>query len=476
MKLSSLIKTGGIASAAYLLYVMSFSLFPYFAKKDLNSVFKRDIDNYDFYSDKPCVDRVALVEEPGISLAVRVKMISEATKTLDIAYYSLNMGKTTDYFLAAVLDAAERGVKVRILLDGIFNGFSNDYKYLAAALGSHTNIELKLYNTLNPLKPWKFNGRMHDKYIIIDNKLLLLGGRNIGDKYFDPDGYDKNLSIDRDVLIFNTEYKNKAKESSLFQVRNYMNSVWESKRTKLSFTKSCKKSNVQKAHLIKLMKEIREKYDYFFSEKIDYFSNTFSSNKITFFANDIDIYKKEPKVSYIIRHLLLKAKDKVFLQSPYVVLTENIETALREIGQKNVDYEILTNSMQSSPNLPAYSLYLNDRDKILKMNAQIYEFQNTNAIHAKTFIIDNRMSIVGSFNMDPRSEYIDTEIMLAIDSTPFTEYLQKITDMYKSNSLVVGFDGKYIENSDVIEFAASPQKRLMFKIIGKIISPLRTLV
>lgn len=461
--------------AVYLVYVASFALFPYFTEKNISESFRKNISDYSFYSDILGTDRVALVEDPLMSLGTRIRLISEAEHTLDIAYHSLHMGESADYFLASILDAAERGVKVRFLLDGM-SGFSGEYKHLAAALGSHENIEIRLYNSANLLKPWTLNGRMHDKYIIIDNKYLLLGGRNIGDQYFGPEGYDKNLSIDRDVLVYNSAWQTDSKSSSLFQVRSYMNGIWEGNNTKEAYAEKTSRSDTEKERLTTIMSTLKKEHSLLFSKPLNIEKNTFPTNKITFFANDISIFKKEPKVGYIISYLVMNAEEKVFLQSPYVVLSDNIETALKAIGEKGIKYEILTNSLQSSPNLPAYSLYLNDRDKILGTGAKIYEFQNKDAIHAKTYIIDDRMSIIGSFNMDPRSEYIDTEIMLAIDSPQFTRYLQGIVKLYKNNSLVVDKDGNYIEDPDVEEYPVSSVKRFAFEAAGTLLSPFRVLV
>lgn len=466
-----------ITLAVFVIYVLALAVFPYFIKKDPSEEVERKVNNYNFYSDSPSVDRVALVEDPLLSLGTRLRLLSEATKTIDVAYYALHMGETTDYFLSALLDAAERGVKVRFLLDGMFNGFSKEYKYLANALGSHKNIEIKLYNPTILFKPWTYNGRMHDKYIIIDNKFLLLGGRNIGDKYFGPDGYNKNLSIDRDVMVYNTKFEDENnKESVLFEVREYMDAVWNYKHTHKSFKKRSKKSDIEKSRLITIFNNLKEGSPELFNTPLNIEKTTFPANKITFFANDISIFKKSPNVGYIIRNIVSNAKEKVLLQSPYIVLSKNIKSALQSIGKTGVQYEILTNSMQSSPNLPAYSLYLSDRKDILNSGATIYEFQNDDAIHAKTYIIDDRMSIIGSFNMDPRSEYIDTEIMLAIDSEEFTAYLNNIVDLYKENSLVVNDDGKYIENKDVEEYPVNPAKRFCYKYFGKIISPFRVLI
>ena len=461
----------------YAAYILVFAFLPYFLPQKISEEFKKEVDSYDFYGDRPCVDRVALVEDPLISLATRIRLINEAEKTLDIAYYALHMGQTTDFFLASVLDAAQRGVRVRFLIDGMFHGFSGEYKYLAAALGSHPNIEIKLYNRINPLKPWTFNGRMHDKYIIVDNRIMLLGGRNIGDKYFGGEDYCENLTIDRDVMVYNTEYDTQCRQSVLFDVRKYMLNIWDNKIAKTSFAKRSKKSEEQQKRLFGIMKELRESSRELFVTPLNLDIRTHKANKVTFFANDHAIYKKEPKVGYIIKHIAATAKKRVFLQSPYVVLSENIYQSLKEVGEQPAEYEILTNSMHSSPNLPAFSLYMSDRKKILDTGAKIYEFHGDDSIHAKTYIIDDRMSIIGSFNMDPRGEYIDTEIMLAIDSVGFTATLENIINQYKNYSLCIDSKGAYdlSESEECYDDEDSKKKKLL-KIVGKVISPFRILI
>ena len=98
-------------------------------------------------------------------------------------YYSIAKGESTDLIMAALFKAADRGVYTRVLLDGIANGLRGNRRGVLYALASHPNIEVKYYEPFQLFKPWAWQNRMHDKIMIVDGQLGIIGGRNIGDKY-----------------------------------------------------------------------------------------------------------------------------------------------------------------------------------------------------------------------------------------------------------------------------------------------------
>ena len=431
--------------AAYLVYIIATAIVPYIRPKSVRQEFADSVDVGKYYGEQPCADRVALVEAPLESLDTRIPMLDGAKETIDISYYAIHMGQSTDQFLGAIVRAADRGVKVRILLDGFFGGLTNSNKDYAVAIGAHPNISLRLYNCCNALKPWTWNGRLHDKYIIIDDRLLLLGGRNIGDKYFGPEGYTGKLSIDRDVLVYNSQWREGDSNSAIGQVRDYMDGLWDSELVKEPFAKDTKAGAEKRAELLRAVEAVYPEDETTFGYNDEQLESwTYPANKVTLLHNDTNIGVKEPKLGYVMGRIMLEAKESVMLQSPYVVLDRELEQLLTELGQKDIDYQILTNSMASSPNLPAFSAYMGDKKEVLATGARLWEFQSRDAIHAKTYVVDERMSLVGSYNLDPRSAYIDTELMLAIDSEGFAQHLKDVQDHYKAHSLEVGKDGKYI--------------------------------
>src|SRR5690606_23645116 len=185
--------------------------------------------------------RAVLVEDRYYSGLVRVDLIERAEETLDISYYTIHDGISTDIFLGSILEAADRGVKVRFILDGMFHHLEGNLKYVIYAFTAHPNIELKFYEPFTLLKPWTWNNRLHDKFIIADSKLAIIGGRNIGDKYFVPQN-DLNIDAvyDRDVLILNTD-EIKYHSSVIFQLEDYFNKVWEHEFSKYPTKKLTKR-------------------------------------------------------------------------------------------------------------------------------------------------------------------------------------------------------------------------------------------
>ena len=125
---------------------------------------------------------------------------------------------------------------------------------------------------------------------------------------------------------------------------------------------------------------------------------------------------------------------------------------------------MLTNSVASSPNFPAFSNYFSQRRQFVSTGAKIYEYQSYDSIHGKSLVIDNRISAVGSLNLDDRSFYIDTENMLIIDSPEFAARLNAAMDDYIDHSALVGADNHYLDPDQALE--PSTGKTLLMYIIS----------
>ena len=187
-----------------------------------------------------------------------------------------------------------------------------------------------------------------------------------------------------------------------------------------------------------------------------------ATKKITLINNPINRFSKEPRVWYEITQLIQAAKKSVFIQSPYVIpngqMTKGfIDKSLFE----NIDISILTNSLASTPNLPAYSGYLNHRREIIDHGINIYELQSHDSIHTKSFVIDDDLILIGSFNMDPRSSYLSTESMVVIHSHELVEDFKDVAKEYVDKSLLVGSDYHYITKEGVKEEKVSFIKKFL---------------
>ena len=143
-------------------------------------------------------------------------------KEIILSTFAFQSDESGKLILGALHDAADRGVHIRLLVDGMESWIDMEGNPYFYGLSSHENVEIKLYNKANPLKPWKMMGRMHDKYLIADGKRYILGGRNTYN-YFLGD-FPGHKNYDRDVLVVCDEPE---KENSVNQLLEYFETIWE---------------------------------------------------------------------------------------------------------------------------------------------------------------------------------------------------------------------------------------------------------
>lgn len=449
-------------------YVLVFGVFIFSFDKQVSETYRVNHPVERFYSNRVGADRALLIDEPRDSAIVRVNMIETAKESLDISYYSMESGKVTNTFWGLLLEAADRGVKVRIILDGVANGLKADKKEILYVIKSHPNIELKFYEPINIWKPWTLNNRLHDKYIIADDQIAVIGGRNISDRFLVPNGYKGEITFDRDVVLYNS-----GKQESVIQdLSAYFNMVYNSsyaKNTGEKLTKKQEKLAEEKIDELQLsLQKERTIKGNIFNKQINWEQVTLPTNKITLIHNPIQRFNKEPWVWYEMNQLFQKAEKSIFLQSPYIVPSKKMMSGFfNEIQNNGVKLKVLTNSRASTPNYLAFSVYLNYRKKMIESGADIYEYHGEHSIHTKAYGIDNDMSLIGSFNLDPRSAFLSTETMVVIHSKDIKSQLDNMTNDYEKKSLLIGKDYKYINNENSIEErSVSKFKNILLKIIG----------
>lgn len=455
-------------AGAFILYIFLFGAVIFLFEKQVSKTYIEDHPADRFYGDETGADRAVLVDEPRDSAIVRINMIETARETLDISYYSMASGKVTDTFWGLLLEAADRGVQVRIILDGIANGLKGDKAEILYAIKQHPNIELKFYEPINVWKPWTLNNRLHDKYIIADETIAVIGGRNIGDRFMVPDGYEGEVTFDRDVVIFN----NAKQKSVIPDLTAYFNKVYNGEYAKDSMgilSKMQEETATEKIEEIKqTLQQERSAKDNIFNKQIDWTEVTYPTNKITFIHNPIERFSKEPWVWYEMTQLFRRAEQSIFLQSPYIVPTKRMMSGFFNEPQKDgVKLNVLTNSSASTPNYLAFSVYLLYRKQIIESGAEIFEYHGEHSIHTKAYGIDDDISLIGSFNIDPRSAFLSTETMVVIHSKDVKQQLDDMTNDYEKKSLLIGEDGQYVVEEDSIEErSVSTTKAVLLRVIG----------
>ncbi|MTI94163.1 MAG: phospholipase D family protein [Firmicutes bacterium] len=427
-----------------------------------------------FFSEETGPDRVVLVEGRSQSAQARVNLIEKAQHTLDITYHAVHAGESADLFFGCIFAAADRGVQVRLLLDGLFHSLRGTNKDLLYAVIDHPNIELRLYEPLNLLQPWTANNRLHDKLLVVDKQLAMTGGRNIGDKYFLED-FDGEPVHDRDVVIVNTDM-DVPTQSVVSQIGDYFDEVWEHEFTSMPSQdltgRQRRRGQERIEELRRFVAEQRRAQPELFKPANNWLEDSVPTNKITLIHNPLQRLNKEPWVWQELAGLLVGAEESIYMQSPYVIPGGQMMRCLDVEQISAEDINILTNSVATSPNPFAMSGYTRYRPWLVDVGINLYEYQGPGSVHAKSYVFDSRLSLVGSFNIDPRSAFLSTETMVVIDSEEFAAILEEqIKHLVAEGSLAVGPDYGYQDSSAVEARPVSRFKRLLVRILSWITYP-----
>ena len=447
-----ILKIISIICLIYFIYVIfTVIILPnYYPKEVSNCCDYEEVVN-DFYGeDLTHPDKITLIDN-GKALSVRINLIENAQEIIEISQFYINNDKVGNIFLAELLEAADRGVKVRIIVDGKYNKISGFTKENIYALIVHPNIELKLYEPFKLFKPWTINNFLHDKILIIDSKYGLISGRNIGNRYFLDDTNKYTYDLDT-IITYTGNTEDDYKNSSINQLKDYFTYMWNHRYTIKPKKINIREKNKGKASYQKLINNLdkyREKESELFNIEFNWEEISVPTKNITLVYNPLNRLNKKPKVWCTIAHLINNANSKVFINSPYIVPTKEIANKLDSAKISDLEINVLTNSAGSTPNIFAFSGYLRYKEKMLSNNnINIYEYQGEGSLHSKTYIIDDRISIVGSYNLDPRSTFLSTESMLVVDSNEFTELLNTYYEKQINYSLLT--NGLYsYENNDI---------------------------
>jgi len=405
---------------------------------------------------------VYLLEEGDMSMIFRAWLCQSAQKSIDIQYFIFSADNIGLIAVDYLLLAADRGIKIRLIVDDIMVEADADE---LIALDSHPNLEIKIYNpTANigknlPQKLYSlvtefgaFNQRMHNKTLIVDDKVVITGGRNIADEYFD---YDHEYNFrDRDVLLLGRVTKDVANSFSNFW--NSPLSVPVGDLVKVDPDEINAQAKFEYLHQYacspaNFWPEVREKI----SAAPLLFQHLLNSEAIIWtdqvsFVSDLPGKNEEGGLgggglsTDSLVSLIRSAKESIYIQSPYLVTTEQSQTFFQDAIQRGVQIKILTNSLLSTDNLEAFSGYKRERETLLNLGVDIYEFKPDAAIrrkimtgalqkkmnytpkfglHAKSMVIDKKVAVVGTFNLDPRSANLNTECIAIVRDPTIAENL-----------------------------------------------------
>jgi len=367
-------------------------------------------------------DRAALVLTGEEAMDTRLYLIQHAQHTLDIGSYIYADDDSGRTISAALLCAADRGVKVRIITDGLI-GFTNLLgSDLGYAVGSHENIELRFYDPINLLSPQGLNASFHEKYVIADGQTFVLGGRNLSDEFLTPQGHP-SYNYDLDVLI-HTPAPDQGCAAAL---ESYFDAIWEEHCAPRYQTVP----NARREAVAALQEQLRASHAALLEARpalltpLDWTAQTVPIDSWALLTNPTEPRATEPAVWHALEALMGGAESRVWLQTPYLVLDKTMREGLERACTGQAEMLVITNNVATGNNIIASSDFLLHRGAIDRMPLTLYEFQGGASMHTKALLVDDDISVFGSFNCDIRSAYIDTEIMLMVRSTEINRQLEQ---------------------------------------------------
>lgn len=441
-------------------YLLLGAILPYLHQPEVGTDYKENFEPSQFYAENSSCDRAAVIEDNGEALAERLCMIDHAKHRIILSTFDFRSDTSGRQMLAALKEAAERGVQVQIVIDGFNFLLRAKWNPYFRAVANMENVEFRIYNPLNLFTPWKAMSRMHDKYVIADEEVYLLGGRNTFDYFLGNQNGHKNY--DRDILVYNTG----GRESSIYQVIDYFQEIWNQSECK---PWKPDKRSMNSSQVIKASDELKSIYDTMKDEHAewfqpsDYVKKTVSVNKITLISNSTELYSKEPQVFYSLYRLMENAKESVVVHTPYIMCNDMMYRSFHHISRQGVPLTIMTNSSKNNGNPFGAVDYVLHKEDILDTGVDILEYEGGISYHGKSVVIDDNMAIIGSFNMDMKSVYQDTELMLAVNSKELCSQLTGNLEIYHKDASLAVMDKNEWKN--LLQCQTSVKGRLQRRLI-----------
>ena len=404
-----------------------------------------------------------ILEKGEESLIGRAWLSQHATKSIDVQYFIWSTDNIGILAAQALLNAAERGVRVRVLVDDFLIDAEDRTLLL---LSAHPNAEIRIYNpniTVG-MSLWEkvknvftdfraINQRMHDKTAIFDGVAGITGGRNMADEYFDFN-HEYNFR-DRDILLIGVAVEQMSENFEEFWKSEYavpVEQVLADGLEEISADDVAERSAQLKAYAAdprnfapEVRNAIESTSQYFpgLLQAMVWGDMTFISDIPGKNAGDEGLGGSGESTRELIA-ALEKAEQSVLIQSPYLVMPEGGIEFLSALVDRGVRVRISTNSLASTDNLQAFSGYASQREELLEAGVELYEFKPRPAmreelidrypsladkdpvfaVHAKSLVIDDKVVYIGTFNLDPRSANLNTEVGVLAENEELARQLE----------------------------------------------------
>ncbi|WP_326543166.1 phospholipase D family protein [Pseudorhodoferax sp.] len=394
---------------------------------------------------------VFLLEQGRDAFATRVLLAEAAERTLDVQYYIWRDDMSGRLLFDALRRAADRGVRVRLLLDDLG---SSGLDAVLAALDAHPRIEVRLFNPFvqRQLKPLGFltdfmrsNRRMHNKSFTADNQATVVGGRNVGDEYFGAEV--DTLFVDLDVLAIGPVVQ---------AVSEDFDRYWASGSAyplALLLQGSALLADAAPPGPPVLDALPERTIAYLDAVARSSFVAELVAARLPLHWASVELVSDDPAKGLGLaadedllfarmRRLVDTPAESLHLVSPYFVPTARGAAMFGALAARGVEVAVLTNALEATDVAVVHAGYIRWREPLLRAGVRLYEMRrqpgppaagekrhvgssSAESLHAKTFVVDRRQLFVGSFNFDPRSARLNTELGFVIDSPALAAQLDE---------------------------------------------------
>jgi cardiolipin synthase C len=404
-------------------------------------------------------DRVRILDTDREALEARAELVLTAREEILAAAFIFGDDPFTLTSLSLLRDAARRGVRVQVIADAQWNKIPRAVQAHLLAEG----IEIREYHPFRLDKLHWVSRRMHDKLTVADGRLLLAGGRNVESPYF---GFGRQLRR-RNYLDCDLEVEGDAAA----EARRYFLALWASREVRPA------RAEADPAELRDAALDL-DKHKAWLDAQIEKARNDPARlpaertevGPVRFLHDPVGRKGVDPGVSHELRALLGSARQSAVIESPYLVPSRAFRKALRQALDRGVRVRILTNSLGTTDNLWAQAGYVGHKKDFVREGVELWEYSGPECLHTKAAVIDGETVIVGSYNLDPRSERLNTELALVVQNPALAAEMLASMDEHLERAARIDARG-YPEGADE-PYPGIPEGKVLKLRLLRLIAPL----
>ena len=374
-------------------------------------------------------DVFRILDDPRDAVQARVDIIQQATSEVDATYFLARNDRIALTALALLRDARRRGVpSVRLIVDA---NFLHIPKGVLAHLSAE-GVQIRVYHPLTLRHPlWLFT-RMHEKVVVVDGQRYVTGGRNLAAAYFGMG--NKTKYVDRDVYV---------EGPSASEADRHFENLWTSEDV-ADLHVRVSESELRRASSILdgVLHELECGDGFVRLNTATDWSTGQRDVAAVHFLHDPLATEDGPRVGARLSDMIAGATKSIVIESPYLVPSNSLMDLLAEKVRSGVSVLIVTNSLRSSDGVLAQAAYLKYRRRVARAGIDIREFKGPDSLHAKSIVIDDRIVLVGSYNVDPRSQNLNNEVMCMADDAGTARTLLDAIDVHIRNAWRVDVEGR----------------------------------